>query len=90
MKTRRELTVVIAERYQVADREVKKAILDEFVKVTGYHRTLMTWAGGRRESRIRPQSMETSFRSMTMRRALSTPRLPMMSSIGRRGLPGPT
>lgn len=38
MKTRRELTAAIAERYKVEDRKGKKAILDEFVKVTGYHR----------------------------------------------------
>jgi hypothetical protein len=36
--TRRELTGVIRLRYEVADRNSKKRILDEFVKVTGYHR----------------------------------------------------
>jgi hypothetical protein len=36
--TRRELTASIAERYQTANRLGKKAILDEFVKLTGYHR----------------------------------------------------
>lgn len=38
LKTRRELIVVIAERYQAEDRHGKKAILDEFVKMTGFHR----------------------------------------------------
>lgn len=38
LKTRRELTGAIVERYQSADRRSKKAILDEFVKLTDYHR----------------------------------------------------
>ncbi len=38
LETRRELCLAIAERYRVADRQSKKLILDEFVKVTGYHR----------------------------------------------------
>ena len=38
LETRRELSAAIAERYRTADRLGKKAILDEFVKVTGYHR----------------------------------------------------
>src|SRR5206468_9542623 len=38
LDTRRELTTAIAERYRTAARSSKKAILDEFVKVTGYHR----------------------------------------------------
>jgi hypothetical protein len=36
--TRRELTSVIRLRYETADRSTKRTILDEFVKVTGYHR----------------------------------------------------
>jgi hypothetical protein len=35
---RRELTAAICQRYQGADRIGNKAVLDEFVKVTGYHR----------------------------------------------------
>ncbi len=38
LKTRRELTAAISERYRAADRQSKKAILDEFVKVAGDHR----------------------------------------------------
>lgn len=38
LSTRRELTVAIRQRYQVADRVGKKMMLDEFTKVTGYHR----------------------------------------------------
>ena len=38
MTTRRELTAAIRQRYEAADRNSKKMILDEFVKVTGYHR----------------------------------------------------
>jgi hypothetical protein len=36
--TWRELTSVIRLRYEAADRSTKRTILDEFVKVTGYHR----------------------------------------------------
>ena len=38
LKTRRELTEAIIDRYQAAYRPGKKAILDEFAKLTGYHR----------------------------------------------------
>src|SRR5664279_6578043 len=38
LTTRRELTAAIRQRYEAADRNSKKMILDEFVKVTGYHR----------------------------------------------------
>jgi Integrase core domain len=38
LETRRELSAAIAERYRAADRRSKKTILDEFIKVTGYHR----------------------------------------------------
>ena len=38
LSTRRELTAAIRQRYRSADRVGKKMILDEFTKVTGYHR----------------------------------------------------
>ena len=38
LATRRELTTAISQRYMAADRSGKKLILDEFVKVTKYHR----------------------------------------------------
>ena len=38
MTTRRELIEAVAARYRAADRKKKKEILDEFVKVTGFHR----------------------------------------------------
>jgi hypothetical protein len=38
LTTRRELTTAVGQRYQVADRTAKKLILDEFTKITGYHR----------------------------------------------------
>lgn len=38
LNTRRELSAALALRYQAADCQGKTAILDEFVKVTGYHR----------------------------------------------------
>ena len=38
LTTRRELTTAVGQRYRVADRTAKKLILDEFTKITGYHR----------------------------------------------------
>src|ERR1700757_2249217 len=38
LTTRKELTAAIRQRYQSTDRKSKKLILDEFIKVTGYHR----------------------------------------------------
>ena len=38
MTTRRELIEAVAVRYRAAGRNQKKEILDEFVKVTGFHR----------------------------------------------------
>ena len=38
MATKRELIEAVAARYRGASREEKKEILDEFVKVTGFHR----------------------------------------------------
>ena len=38
LATRRELIEAIAERYHAAGRTQKKQILNEFIKVAGYHR----------------------------------------------------
>lgn len=38
LTTRKELSAAISQRYRAADRKTKKLILDEFTKVTGYHR----------------------------------------------------
>src|ERR1700691_6247565 len=38
MTTRRELIDAVAARYRAAGRSQKKKILDEFIKVTGFHR----------------------------------------------------
>ena len=38
MATRRELITAVGERYRRSGRDEKHQILDEFLKVTGYHR----------------------------------------------------
>ena len=38
MTTRRELIEAVGERYRRSDRSGKRQILDEFLKLTGYHR----------------------------------------------------
>lgn len=38
LTTRKELTAAIGQRYRTADRNSKRLILDEFTRVTGYHR----------------------------------------------------
>ncbi|MCA1607603.1 MAG: transposase family protein, partial [Acidobacteria bacterium] len=38
LQTRRELTSAVAERYRSSDGNSKRVILDEFAKLTGYHR----------------------------------------------------
>jgi hypothetical protein len=38
MATRRELKQVIGERYRMAGRWERRQMLDEFIRVTGYHR----------------------------------------------------
>jgi hypothetical protein len=38
MATRRELIQAVGERYRRSDRSGKRQILDEFLKLTGYHR----------------------------------------------------
>ncbi len=38
LQTRRELTSAVAERYFSSDANSKRVILDEFAKLTGYHR----------------------------------------------------
>jgi len=38
MATRRELKQAIGERYRAASRRERRQILDQFTRVTGYHR----------------------------------------------------
>ena len=62
MTTRRELIEAVAARYRAGGRNEKKEILDEFVKVTGFHRkhairalkkaTKAEESGPRRRSRV--------------------------------------
>jgi hypothetical protein len=42
LKSVKEYAAAIRERYQKADKEEKGRMLDEFVKVTGYHRKAAT------------------------------------------------
>ncbi len=43
MKEKRSITKVIADRYKKASKKEKSAILDEFVKLTGYNRCYGSW-----------------------------------------------
>ncbi|MEJ2480815.1 MAG: ISNCY family transposase [Acidihalobacter sp.] len=55
MATRKEITAVVAERYQSGGRAEKARILDEFVEITGYHRKhamrLLRGQGGAQKAR---------------------------------------
>jgi len=62
LATGRELIEAIAERYHAAGRSQKKQILDEFIKVTGYHRKHAI----RALSRTSGKSSEPSPRSPTL------------------------
>src|SRR5882762_4263667 len=55
LATRRELIEAIAERYHAAGRTQKKQILDEFIKVTGYHRKHAIRALRRTSERAEPE-----------------------------------
>ena len=68
MATRRELIQAIAERYRAAGRRQKKQILDEFIKVTGYHRkhairALKRTSGTRSEPAPRSRLYDEAVRS---------------------------
>ena len=43
MKEKRSITKVIADRYKQASKKEKSAILDEFIKLTGYNRCYGSW-----------------------------------------------
>lgn len=66
LETKRELVVAIGERYRAADRTSKKAILDEFAKVTGYHRKLRSAS----QETVSLWSSESRFASESTRRRL--------------------
>jgi hypothetical protein len=68
LATRRELIQAIAERYHAAARPAKKEILDEFIKVTGYHRkhairALKRTSGARAEAAPRSRLYDEAVRS---------------------------
>lgn len=43
MKEKRSITKVIADRYKKASKKEKSAILDEFIRLTGYNRSYGSW-----------------------------------------------
>ncbi len=70
MATRRELIEAIAGRYHAATRIEKKTILDEFIKVTGFHRkhairslkrTNREWAASAPRSRIYDEAIRSAL-----------------------------
>ena len=71
MATRRELIEAVAARYDAAGRNEKKEILDEFVKVTGFHRkhairalkkaTKAEESGPRRRSRVYDEAVQQAL-----------------------------
>jgi hypothetical protein len=68
LATRRELIQAIAERYHAVARPEKKEILDEFIKVTGYHRkhairALKRTTGGGAEPGPRSRLYDEAVRS---------------------------
>ena len=71
MATRRELIEAIAERYHAAGRSQKKQILDEFIKVTGYHRKHGIRALRRTSGKISEPSPRSRLYDEAVRSALT-------------------
>jgi hypothetical protein len=62
-KARWEYLKAIWQRYQEADREAKKRILDEFCATTGYHRKYAIWKLNGPCPRHRPQARQSRNRA---------------------------
>ncbi|MGC8872797.1 MAG: transposase, partial [Caldimicrobium sp.] len=43
LKTKKELTIELAKRYQKASKKEKSEILDEFTNITGYNRSYASY-----------------------------------------------
>ena len=70
MTTRRELIDAVAARYGAAGRNQKKEILDEFVKVTGFHRKHAIRALKKSAKAATPERQRTRIYDEAVREAL--------------------
>ena len=93
MTTRRELIEAVGARYRGAGRDQKKEILDEFVKVTGFHRKhairvlkespRLKSGEPRQRARIYDEAVRQALTDVYKRQAVGVP--PMRGTVKSRG-----